>query len=134
MILDTNVIIDVLENNLSDPFLENVGQLVAENVAFMNEIVFAEVAGRFASAEAAIERLERLGLRMQRLSLDDCHRASIAFCSYRREGRARTAILPDFLIGAQAEGRGWPLVTRDRKGFAKYFPEVELIDPYEGMS
>ena len=65
------------------------------------------------------------------LTLEECHRAGQAHSEYRRCGGKRPAILPDFLIGAQAEMRGWPLVTRDRKRFGSYFPDLQIIDPTE---
>lgn len=75
--------------------------------------------------------LVEVGVSLERLTLAECHRAGVAFAEYRRRDGKRTTILPDFLIGAQAELRGWPLVTRDRKGFASYFPDLEIIDPTE---
>ncbi|WP_295530611.1 type II toxin-antitoxin system VapC family toxin [Novosphingobium sp. Chol11] len=65
------------------------------------------------------------------LTREDAFRPAQAFAEYRRRGGERQAILPDFLIGAQAEIRGWPLVTRDRKGFQSYFPDLQIIDPTE---
>lgn len=98
---------------------------------YVNEIVFAEVAARFVLPGLLDTSLAALELVVERLTLLECHRAGQAFAEYRRRGGARTAILPDFLIGAQAATRGWPLVTRDRKGFASYFPDLVIIDPLE---
>lgn len=131
MILDTNVVIDLIEGTGSPEFFETVAELLAGRDACVNEIVFAEVAGRYPSADAALAHLRQLDLPLRRLTPEHCHRAGVAFTRYRRDGRERTSILPDFLIGAQAAVQGWSIVTRDRKGFAKYFPEVELIDPYD---
>ena len=131
MILDTNVVIDLIDGTGTAPFLDTVAQLLAEREACVNEIVFAEVSGRYPSAEAALGHLRLLGLPLRRMTPEHCHRAGQAFLRYRREGRDRTSILPDFLIGAHAAVQGWPIITRDRKGFARYFPEVELIDPYQ---
>lgn len=130
MIFDSNVVIDLLDGSSPTNVAEFIGELLAENNAFVNEIIFAEVCSRYPSAQVALAQLRNLGLQLRRLSSEDCHRAGSAFAQYRREGRDRTTILPDFLIGAHAAGQGWPIVTRDRKGFAKYFPEVDLIDPY----
>ena len=130
MIFDSNVVIDLLDGTSPDSVAEFIGELLAENNACINEIIFAEVSSRYPSAQVALAQLRTLGLALRRLSPEDCHRAGMAFAQYRREGRERTTILPDFLIGAHAAGQGWPIVTRDRKGFATYFPEVDLIDPY----
>jgi predicted nucleic acid-binding protein len=64
----------------------------------------------------------------------DAYRASIAFRAYRQKGGPRTTILPDFLIGAQASVRGWPILTRDPKRFESYFPEVEIVDPLKAQN
>ena len=130
MIFDTNVVINLIDPAGPADFRARVVRLLAKNTVYINEIIFAEVATHFSSADLAVDQLLHLGLTLRRLSLDDCHRAGTAFARYRREGGARSTILPDFLIGAHAAGQGWPIVTRDRKGFASYFPEVELIDPY----
>lgn len=103
----------------------------AARAAYLNEIIFAEISPRFASPDLVIEVCEVFGLEVVPLELEECHRAGQAFAEYRRRGGERTAILADFLIGAQAEIRGWPLVTRDRKGFQSYFPGLQIIDPTE---
>jgi predicted nucleic acid-binding protein len=130
VIFDTNVILHLIDGDGPPAFHESIGRLVVGNDIVVNEIIFAEVAGRYAVVEQAIAFFEQLGVKITRLSLGDCHRAGRAFKVYRSRGGVRSSILPDFLIGAQAANRGWPIVTRDRKGFATYFPEVELIDPY----
>lgn len=130
MIFDSNVVIDLVEGAGSDAFLEAIGRLGGRSDIFVNEIIFAEISGNYPTAQDVEDLLEGFGLHTVRLSFADCHRAGTAFRHYRRNGGLRTSILPDFLIGAQAANRGWPIVTRDRKGFATYFPEVELIDPY----
>lgn len=130
MIFDTNVVLHLIDGDGPPGFYETMGRLVADRDVVVNEIVFAEIAGRYATVEQAAGFFDDLGLPIIRLTLEDCHRASGAFKAYRARGGMRTSILPDFLIGAQAANRGWPIVTRDRKGFAAYFPEVDLIDPY----
>lgn len=129
MILDTNVVIDLLDGSGSESFTDRIADLQAAQGAHVNEIIFAELAGRFESAGQAEAFLERMTISLARLSLEECHRAGLAFREYRKSGGARTTILPDFLIGAQATVRGWPLVTCDRTGYARYFPELTLIDP-----
>jgi hypothetical protein len=37
--------------------------------------------------------------------------------------------LPDFFIGAHAAVLGAPLLTRDSRRYADYFPTLELIAP-----
>ena len=55
--------------------------------------------------------------------------AGKAFQRYRDAGGTRTAILPDFFIGAHAAIAGLPLLTRDRRRYKTYFPSLDLIAP-----
>ncbi len=46
-----------------------------------------------------------------------------------REAGARETILPDFMIGAQAEDIGAALITRDPRRYRSCFPDLKLIAP-----
>lgn len=129
MIVDSNVLVDLIDGLLPEDVANQLIGLAARDELTVNEIIFAEISGRYETAEAVHDVLAALSIRIVGLSLDDCFRAGKAFREYRRRSGAREAILADFLIGAQAAQNGWSLLTRDRKGFASYFPEVELIDP-----
>jgi len=133
LIFDSNIVLDLLDVPPGSPLYGAIDAVRAPRV-HINEIVFAEVAARFVSLVLLETSLAALELSVERLTLLECHRAGQAFAEYRRRGGTRTAILPDFLIGAQAATRGWPLVTRDRKGFASYFPEITIIDPLEDQA
>ena len=108
--------------------------LHADNDIRINPIIVAEVAVRFPAFDLLLEACATFNFAIEPLTLIECHRAGQAFAEYRRREGKRTTILPDFLIGAQAEIRGWPLVTRDRKGFASYFPDLKIIDPLEEIA
>lgn len=131
MIVDTNIILDLLGE--SNETAARIGRAFAHHAVgrrmVVNQVIFAEVSPRQASQGDVERRMEQLGLKMVSLTNADAYRAGIAFRDYRRNGGPRETILPDFLIGAQAATRGWPILTRDRKRFESYFPEVELIDP-----
>ena len=131
MIVDSNVFIDVL--NPEDEQSESVSaaflQLAAERPPFLNHVIFAEISSSFSTVEGLQLALKTLGAKLAGFSDEDAFRAGRAFISYRRNGGPRKTILPDFLIGAQAAVRGWPILTRDPKRFSSYFSEVELIDP-----
>lgn len=130
MIFDSNIVLHLLDEPPGSPLYEAIESTRIGRVC-INEIVFAEVSTRFRSVELLERALDTFDLPLERLTLTECHRAGQAFAEYRRREGKRTVILPDFLIGAQAEVRGWPLVTRDRRGFASYFPAVQIIDPTE---
>jgi predicted nucleic acid-binding protein len=131
VILDSNVLIDLLDPDSPEAVRSCVMKLGEQHEMRINEIVFAEIAHAYEDASEVLEMLDTIGIALVRLTLPECHLAGRAFAEYRRRGGDRTTILPDFLIGAQAASRGWPLVTRDRKGFASYFPEVEIVDPMQ---
>jgi hypothetical protein len=134
LILDTNVVIAILDPDSPDVIRKLINALRAEGELHVNEIIFAELSRAYVDAAEVEAMLAAIGVGIARLALPDCHRAGQAFAQYRQRGGTRTAILSDFLIGAQAATRGWPLVTRDPKGFASYFPELTIIDPLEDIA
>ena len=132
MIVDSNVLLDVFAPDSASSETVAAGfESAASSTARLciNHIIFAEISPTFVNAGAVKAMVERLGIELVGLSEADAFRAGVCFREYRRNGGPRTTILPDFLIGAQAAARGWPILTRDTKRFASYFPEVELIDP-----
>lgn len=129
MIFDSNVLIALIEDKGGDDYLGRLAVLQTGHDVRINEIIFAELSPQYESATNLGAVLDSMHVACVFLTLDECYRAGQAFAEYRRRGGERPAILPDFLIGAQAEARGWPLVTRDRRRFASYFPELEIIDP-----
>ena len=131
MIIDSNVLIDIFEidGQYADSSFSAVSVQVARGAAHVDLIVFAEISSRFVSVQRADNDLRRLGLVMLDLNQAVAYRAGHALAAYRRNGGDRTSILPDFLIGAHAEVLGIPIMTRDKRRFASYFPSVELIDP-----
>ncbi len=130
MILDSNVLIALFQHGQPKLF-DRLAEWQALRTIHINLVILAEVAPSFAALAEIGSALDRLDIVLTALNREDAFRAGQAFAEYRRRGGERTAILPDFLIGAQAEIRGWPLVTRDRKGFQSYFPGLQIIDPTE---
>lgn len=58
--------------------------------------------------------------------------AGKAFQRYKARGGTRTSMLPDYFIGAHAAVAGIPLLTRDVRRYAGYFPKLELLAPAGG--
>lgn len=133
MIVDSNVVIDVLHGTgtRSEKIIQSYAMLASQRPPVINPIIFAETASGSSSLAAFEERLLELGLKVEPFDNGDAFRASLAFRAYRLNGGPRTTILPDFMIGAQAANRNWPILTSDRRRFESYFPEVELLDPLE---
>lgn len=55
--------------------------------------------------------------------------AAHAFSIYRSRGGSRARPLPDFYLGAHAAVANLAVLTRDRSGYATYFPKLALIAP-----
>ena len=130
MILDSNVLIALFQHAQPRMF-DRLAEWQALRRIHINHVIFAEVAPSFPDVTELEAALDRLEVMLTAFTREDAFRAGKAYAEYRRRGGERTTILPDFLIGAQAEIRGWPLVTRDRKGFQSYFPGLQIIDPTE---
>jgi predicted nucleic acid-binding protein len=131
MIVDSNVLIDII-NPVDELSAKSASGFSVASGRFslnVNIVILAEVSPGFDNPAIMTAQIEGLGITIASISTAEAYRAGIAFRNYRRNGGPRTTILPDFLIGAQASVRGWPILTRDPARFASYFPEVELIDP-----
>lgn len=127
MIVDTNVLIDLF--SAQEKVTIAFARLAILNGAIVNPVILAEASPRFQSVEQMVDELQQLGIVIEGIDHATAFRAGRAFRDYRRNGGPCETILPDFLIGAQAAVREWPILTRDRKRFESYFPEVRLIDP-----
>ena len=131
ILVDKNVLLDVLTD---DPNWRNwsVGRLSEQSdkgPLLINDVVYAELASRFATAERLDEKISDLKVILHRVPKGALFLAGHAFERYRRAGGTRTGVLPDFFIGAHALVAGLPLLTRDVQRYRTYFPDVELIAP-----
>jgi hypothetical protein len=131
VVVDTNVIIDIAEN---DPVwgawsLDNLSAALARGPAVICDVVFSELSSQYKSVEDVEEVLTALDLSLQPLRKTALFRAGQAFALYRRNGGRKEGVLPDFFIGAHADDLGAPLLTRDTRRYRTYFPQLELIAP-----
>lgn len=55
--------------------------------------------------------------------------AARAIARYRQRGGVRSRPMPDFYIGAHAAVANLSVLTRDRSGYASYFPRLAVIAP-----
>ncbi len=130
-LFDSNVLLDVI---YADPVWggwseARIGHAVSRDEAFINPLVYAELAPAFDSQRELDDWLDSARFRRLELPYDAGWRAGRAFLQYRRAGGPRASLLPDFYIGAHAETLGLTLVTRDVGRYATYFPAVTLIAP-----
>lgn len=128
--IDSNVLIDVLVPN--DRWSRWAAETIEANDAnelVINHVILAEIARRFETLDIALGFLATSHIAVVQLSETAAFRAGHAHAAYRRAGGPRQSILADFLIGAHASVLDAALVTRDRKRFATYFPELDIISP-----
>jgi predicted nucleic acid-binding protein len=131
ILLDANVILDVWDR---DPVWYIWSRDQLRNMSLMDElainpIVYAEISARFPTSAALDEKLEDLGVIVISIPRRSAFMAGKAFVLYRRQGGTKGNVLPDFFIGAHAAVLGCPLLTRDTRRYATYFPSVRLISP-----
>lgn len=128
--VDTNVLIDLRGGgrwrDWSRAQLSSGGE---NNDLVVNTVVLAELAPAFASLGEL--QLWLASITVEILPLDDevAFAAGTAFRAYRRRHRVREAILSDFLIGAHARILKSALLTRDKRIYQRYFPDLTLITP-----
>jgi hypothetical protein len=131
ILLDANVILDIWDPDLiwrawSSEQLRK--QSFLHEMA-INPIVYAEISVSFATSAALDEKLEDLGAIVISILRKAAFLAGKAYLQYRRQGGTKGNVLPDFFIGAHAAVLGCPLLTRDTRRYAAYFPTVRLIAP-----
>lgn len=131
LLVDTNVLVDVLEN---DPEWADwsIKQLRAQAQVYrlaINPIIYSELSLTFSTVEALDDTIEQLGLVLLELPRPALFLAGKAFVRYRRQGGTKSNVLGDFFIGAHAAVSGYPVLTRDTRRYAAYFPSVRLVAP-----
>lgn len=134
LLVDTNVLIDVLEN---DPVWADwsVRQLRAQaqvHELTVNPVIYAELSLVFESIDALDDVIGKMSLLFQEIPRAALFLAGRAFVKYRRAGGNRSNVLADFFIGAHAAVAGCGILTRDAGRYARYFPRVPLVTPQSG--
>lgn len=133
LLVDTNVLVDVLENdpNWAD---WSISQLRAQSKIHrlaINPIIYSELSLTFSTVEALNQTLDGIGITMIEIPRAALFLAGKAFVRYRRQGGVKSNVLGDFFIGAHAAVSQYPILTRDTRRYSSYFPGVTLIAPGE---
>lgn len=131
MLVDTNILIDVLEN---DPEWADwsIAQLQAQSRVHrlvINPVIYAELSLAFSTLESLDEAVQGMELGMVEIPRPALFLAGKAFLQYRRKGGAKGSVLGDFFVGAHAAVSGLPLLTRDARRYRTYFPGVTVVSP-----
>lgn len=131
MLVDTNVLIDVLEND-PDWADWSLSQLQAQSRVHrlvINPIVYAELSLTFSAFEVLDEVLSNMELPVLEMPRQAFFLAGKAFVKYRRNGGVKNNVLGDFFIGAHAAVSNLPILTRDTRRYSNYYPSVNLVSP-----
>ena len=131
MLVDTNVIVDIVENDL-DWAEWSINQIRAQaqiHRLVINPIIYSELSFTFTTIEALDSVILTMQLVLLEIPQPALFLAAKAFGQYRQRGGTKTNVLSDFFIGAHAAVSGLPILTRDTKRYEVYFPSVKLIHP-----
>ena len=131
VLVDTNVLLDVVTDHpqWADWSLGQLEAAAARDRLAVNAVVYAELSIGFRRIEEVESLLARTRIAVEEMPREALFLAGKAFQRYKRRGGTRTGVLPDFCIGAHAAVVGSPLLTRDSRRYADYFPTLELIVP-----
>ena len=131
MLVDTNVLVDVLENDpdWADWSIEQLQVQSKVHRLAINPIIYSELSLTFSTVEALDQVLDGMELRMLEIPKPASFLAGKAFVQYRRSGGVKNNVLGDFFIGAHAAVSGLPVLTRDTRRYKNYFPRVRLVAP-----
>ena len=129
--VDSNIVIDLLEGDGGGSGWSRtaLGDAGARNGLVANVVVLAESAPRFPSSGEQLDYFDAIGVKLADIPAAAAFHAGQAHKAYRRAGGKRVAMVADFLIGGHAASLGATLLTRDRRRFATYFPDLPLITP-----
>jgi predicted nucleic acid-binding protein len=131
LLVDTNVLIDVLEDDpqWADWSLRQLNAQSQVHELAINPVIHAELSLAFDSAAALDDALEGMGLAVRDIPRPALFLAGRAFLRYRKRGGVKGNVLSDFFIGAHAAVLGCGILTRDARRYRSYFPTVTLIAP-----
>lgn len=131
LLVDTNVLVDVLENepDWADWSIRQLRAQAQVHDLVINPVIYAELSLAFESVTALDETLDGMQIAVAEVPRAALFLAGRAFVKYRRHGGKKSNVLPDFFIGAHAAVLGCGVLTRDARRYAQHFKTVPLITP-----
>lgn len=136
LIVDTNVLVDVLEDDpaWADWSIAQLREQSKIHDLVINPVIYSELSLTFEQIEDLDAVIEELELKFLELPRPALFLAGKAFVRYRRQGGVKTNVLSDFFIGAHAAVIECAILTRDNRRYRGYFPFVGLLTPTEEAS
>ena len=131
ILVDSCVLIDVIEADAvwGDWSLRQLEHALLAGGLAINLVVYGEIAKSFDSLAQLDAFVTQVGLVVEPIPRAAVYVAAQVHLAYRRNKGSMVSTLPDFFIGAHAAHAGYPVLTRDRKRFSTYFPDLTLICP-----
>ena len=131
ILVDTNVLLDVLENDAewAGWSQDQLDAASATDTLAINQIIYSELSMAFARIEEIEAVIEEVALQVEPIPREALFLAGKAFLKYRQAKGIKNNVLPDFFIGAHAAVMQWPILTRDVSRYRTYFPAVHLMAP-----
>lgn len=128
-LVDSNILIDILGGDpvWSERSVGWLAECAKRGPIAINDIVYAELAAGFVSQAQLDDEIAAMRLKIAPMSKAALFLAGQTFRRYREGGGTRPNVLADFFIGAQASAEGWPILTRDKRRYRAYFPDVVLM-------
>ncbi len=133
ILVDSCVLLDLFtdDENWADRSERTLEKFSQTNSLYINSIVYTEVSIGFNKVEEVESAIEVLGVKVLEMPREALFLAGKSYIKYRKNKGTKTLSLPDFFIGAHASVLQFGLVTRDLAKYKTYFPQVQLIHPYE---
>ena len=139
--VDSNVILDILYD---DPryvqlSIDALAKASAAGELIACDVVWAEASSHFTDKTKFRRAMSDFGIAFSAMSVDAAIKAGDLWSVSRRENKrrgttARTAIIPDFMVGAHALEFADALITRDRGFLRKWFKTLKIVDPSDSPS
>jgi hypothetical protein len=130
--VDSMVLIDLFQHepNWGSRAATAVDHAIRSGRLVVCDVVWAEVAGRFASDEVLATAMTELGVEFDGITETAATNAGRLWRAFRRSGGVRRdRIVPDFLVGAHALASADALLTRDRGFYRRYFKGLRIVEP-----
>lgn len=129
--VDTNIWLDCIDaaSQWHEWAVDRLQTCSERALLHVNLVIYTELLVPGSDGEALDALLEVYETERTSMPWSCAALAAAAFALYRKRGGARVRPMPDFYIGAHAAVANLSVLTRDRAGYASYFPRLKLITP-----